>query len=76
MAKNPLHHHKVKHMEVKHRLVNNSIDENKIELRWCPTDDMVADVLTKALPTASHLKHITSMGMRNERDLTILLRKV
>jgi hypothetical protein len=34
-----------------------------LELVYTPTQDQVADVLTKGLPPASHIKFVRAMGV-------------
>jgi hypothetical protein len=34
-----------------------------ISVEYIPTDDMTADVLTKALPQIKHEKHMHAMGL-------------
>ena len=49
LAKNPKHHSRTKHIDVQHHFICEKVEEEVIELRYCPTQEMVADVLTKAL---------------------------
>ena len=41
------------------------IDNKKIEIIWCPTDLMIADILTKALDPNLHQKLTHLMGLRS-----------
>jgi len=47
LAKNPVYRQRCKHVDVKFHFVRSVIKEGRINLEYCPTDDMVADVLTK-----------------------------
>ena len=38
-----------KHIKAKYYLVKDKYDSNEIDLKYCPTDSMWADVLTKPL---------------------------
>ena len=49
LAKNPTHHSRTKHIDVQHHFIREKLESGKISLKYCPTEDMVADVLTKAL---------------------------
>ena len=49
LAKNPKHHLRTKHIDVRHHFICEMIEDKVIELEYCPTEGMVADVLTKAL---------------------------
>jgi hypothetical protein len=63
VAKNPESHARTKHIDVKLHFIRQHVEEGRIDLRYCPTDEMVADILTKALPREKHLKFGRSMGM-------------
>ena len=54
LAKNPKHHSRTKHIDVQHHFIREKVEEEVIELRYCPTQEMVADVLTKALTRDKH----------------------
>ena len=54
LAKNPKHHSHTKHIDVQHHFICEKVEEEVIELRYCPTQEMVADVLTKALARDKH----------------------
>lgn len=51
-----------KHMEVQRLFVKEHIDGEKIKIQYCRTEDMIADVLTKALTGAQFEKLIVLMG--------------
>ena len=40
---------KIKHFAIKLRSLQEKIDEKVLEVKFCPTENMTADVLTKAL---------------------------
>ena len=50
MARNPQFHGRAKHIDIKHHFVREQVSVGMIELKYCPTREMVADVLTKGLP--------------------------
>ncbi len=66
LAKNPTHHKRSKHIDIKYHWLTEYTYENRtVELVHCATEDMVADVMTKALATELHEKHavnITGFG--------------
>ena len=53
MSKNPQFHGRSKHIDIKFDFVRDQCNVNAIQLKYCPTDDMIADVFTKGL---SHVK--------------------
>ena len=69
IATNPIHHQRVKHMDVKAHFLRDHLSKGDIELVYCPTEDMIADALTKALPAAQQAKLASLMGLRSESDL-------
>jgi hypothetical protein len=50
------YHAHTKHSDVCYHFIHWIIEEGKICLIYCPTNEMVADTLTKALPSAK-VKH-------------------
>ena len=56
IAKNPQFHGRTKHIEIKYHFVRELVENGTINLHYCPTTDMLADLLTKGLPAAQHNK--------------------
>jgi len=56
------YHARTKHIDVRYHFIHWVIDQGVIQLIYCPTEDMVANVLTKALPSPK-VKHFTT-GLR------------
>ena len=50
MSKNPISHKQTKHIDIKFHFVREKIQDKTIELKYCPTHEMVADIFTKPLP--------------------------
>ena len=63
LSKNPQHHNRTKHIDVKYHFIRESSQSGLIQLTYIPTDEMVADILTKSLPRDRHEKHMKGMGM-------------
>ena len=49
MAKNPQFHGRAKHINIKYHFVREHVNDGKICLEYCPTEHMLADVLTKGI---------------------------
>ena len=49
MAKNPQFHGGTKHIAIKYHFIREQVSSGKLELRYCKTIDMIADMLTKGL---------------------------
>ena len=49
VAYNPEHHDKMKHVERRHFYVRDMVEKFELQVPYCPTDENVADFLTKPL---------------------------
>jgi hypothetical protein len=49
VAYNPVNHNKLKHVDVQFNATRHAIYSGDIEVHYCPTKLMLADILTKAL---------------------------
>ena len=56
------YHARTKHIDVRYHWIRWVIEQGSLRLVYCPTDDMVADVLTKSLPSVK-VKHFAA-GLR------------
>ena len=65
LAKNPKHHSRTKHIDVQHHFIREKVEEEVIELMYCATEHMVADVLTKSLGRERHEMLIQAMGLHH-----------
>ena len=63
LAHNPGHHTHTKHIDIQYHFVRNCVEDGTTRLEYCPTEDMVADGLTKALGPERHRKLARMMGM-------------
>ena len=59
IANNPVHHSRTKHIDVQHHFVRERISLGDVKLEYCSTDLMLADTLTKALPSPAFHKTST-----------------
>jgi hypothetical protein len=67
LAHNPLYHARTKHIDIQVHFIRECVSNDQIELQYCPTDDMVADVLTKALGREKHWRFMRMIGMETGR---------
>ena len=63
VSKNPEHHSRMKHTDVMYHWLREKVEKGLLKLQFVPTDDMVADVLTKALVRMKHEKCRTRLGI-------------
>ena len=52
LAKNQQVHGRSKHIDIKYHFIRDLVEAGKIDLMYCASEDMVADILTKALRAA------------------------
>ncbi len=64
LARDHQYHARMKHIDVRYHFIRWVVDQGVVWLVYCPTKDMVANVLTKALPSPK-VKHFTAgLGLR------------
>jgi len=63
LAKSPEFHARTKHIDIQYHFIREKVEDKSVKLEFCPTDQMVADVLTKALPLEKHQWCTTNMGV-------------
>ena len=56
MAKNHQFHGRSKHISIKYHFVRDQVSKGAVTLRYCPTKDMIADILTKGLSREQFVK--------------------
>lgn len=50
LAENPEFHKKTKHIDIRYHFVREKVEDNQVVLEYCPTQDMLADNMTKLIP--------------------------
>jgi hypothetical protein len=63
IMRNPVSSMRSKHIDVAHHFVRERIARKEVVVAYVSTDAMVADVMTKALPTVKHVACCNGMGM-------------
>ncbi|GBM68121.1 Retrovirus-related Pol polyprotein from transposon TNT 1-94 [Araneus ventricosus] len=63
LAENPIFHRRTKHIDIRHHFVREALNNNVINIKYISTEDMAADVLTKALPSPKHYKCLEALGI-------------
>ena len=67
LATNPIFHSRAKHIDIKCHFVREALVAEKLIVKYIPTEKMVADVLTKALPNQKHVRFMNDLGLRIAR---------
>lgn len=63
LAHNPVFHSKTKHIDIQHHYIRDEVTSKRIELSYVPTDQIIADGLTKALTHVKCHRFIEQMNM-------------
>jgi hypothetical protein len=75
LANNPEYHARMKHIDIQYHFIRDCVEDRKLKLEYCPTEDIIADGLTKALGPEKHRRLARMMGMGISKD-DIMLQKV
>ncbi|XP_074300477.1 secreted RxLR effector protein 161-like [Silene latifolia] len=63
MAKNPAFHGRTKHIDIQHHFISKLVADGKIALKFCGTNEQIADVFTKSLPQAKLQFFMSELGV-------------
>jgi hypothetical protein len=63
ISKDHQFHGRTKHIDVQYHFIQYLIEDSKIILIYCPTEEMIADSLTKALPSAKAKHFAAGFGL-------------
>ena len=58
LAKNAKYHNRTKHIDICHHFVRERVISNEIQVIYCPTRDMIADIMTKGLAKLVKLRDL------------------
>jgi hypothetical protein len=65
LAKEHQYHARTKHIDIRYHFIQYIIANGSIHLIYSPTDDMVADTLTKPLPSVKAKHFAAELGLRS-----------
>ena len=63
LSNNPVLHSQAKHIDIQYHFIHDHISYQNIKLQYISTKDMIADVLTKALPQEAFNKCRDALGL-------------
>jgi hypothetical protein len=64
LSKDHQYHARTKHIDIRYHFIRWIIKNGSIRLVFCPTDDMIANTLTKPLPNVKAKHFATELGLR------------
>ena len=64
LAKDNKFHARTKHIDIRYHFIREAVEDRKIELKYIPTDDNVADTFTKALAKGKFRLFAGLLGLR------------
>jgi hypothetical protein len=71
LANNPENHQRTKHIDIQYHYIRELVETGAITIEYCPTGQMLADILTKPLRKAVFLgvlqRIIKQQGEKNEK---------
>jgi len=70
LAHNPQYHACTKHIDIQYHFVRECVERGQLVLKYCATEDMLADTLTKSLARDRHWKLLGKMGLQNCNSIT------
>jgi len=59
LCKNPMNRQRSKHIDVKYHFIRTTLSEGKISIVYCPSEEMVVDILTKPVAKPKLIKFKT-----------------
>ncbi len=68
LAINPVNHPRAKHIDIQKHKVHELISDDVLQLDYIPTEEMVADELTKPLTLTKNEYYINMLGLGNRRQ--------
>ena len=72
IARNPIAHSRTKHIDIRYHYVREAIDNESVDVEFCPTTEMIADLLTKPLPKGQFGKLRQAMGVTTAQPVGVL----
>ena len=68
MSKNPQFHGRAKHIGIKFHFIREQVANKKVELKYCRTDEMLADMFTNGPGTKKFVKLRELIGLKDQTD--------
>jgi hypothetical protein len=63
LSENPVFHDRSKHIDIRYHFIRDCVQRGAVQLQYVPTDEQVADILTKALMKGKFVYFRDKMGI-------------
>ncbi|MDB5911072.1 MAG: hypothetical protein JWP34_5189 [Massilia sp.] len=64
LSKNPEFHQRTGHIPLEEHFLRDEIEAGRLNIQWVPTEEQLADGLTKILPTKRHAEMLQKLGLQ------------
>lgn len=64
LTTNPIYHKRTKHIDIRYHFCRDCVTNKVVNVRYLPTAEMPADVLTKSLCKVKHYKFLNKLGVQ------------
>ncbi len=65
LSRNPKFHNRTKHIDISFHFIREQVSRNVVSVKYCRKENMLADVMTKALPRVSFQKFRDMLGVKD-----------
>jgi hypothetical protein len=68
LAKDNKYHSRTKHIDLRYHFIREAVEDGKINMKYVPTADNIADIFTKPLPKPTFKKHVELLGLEEIKE--------
>jgi hypothetical protein len=72
LAKNPGNHNRTKHIDMRYHFIREAVASEKIQVKYCSTKFMLADILTKGMSRQRHEELAELIGLEKLGNVGVL----
>lgn len=63
VAEEPREHKRMKHIDVKYNFIRDAITNKEVDVKYIPSNDQIADIMTKSLGKTLFEKHRNNLSL-------------